>query len=614
MKNIIAYNIIIVFLISGFTLGIVFFYSIKDDGTENETSYIKSELIKETLKSTATLFGYNKRILSSSDYYIDPQAYLKIVREVSLFIKGTNLEYIKSYIKVGERFILTATSSTDAQFRAKSYSDYAEENIEDTRILSNIYDNHTTEEIFEGDILALQVTIKKYQYFIISKINRDKIHKVFENNYETFFIILVLMILVLIILLVILSFIHKEIVAIDKTLEDFFDYMLRDKNIEEVHYIQKISKNQLGILSKNINYNLKEIISHIHDKRVNTSLNNTLILELVQVLSPKLDDLRVQNIQGHTNHQDLHTLKTAVNALLINTDTTLTQMNDTIQEYLHKKYIPSLDSTHHQAKVLELFQNINQLGQNHSSHLVETIEHLITISTHGKYVDSHIENTTSTLHIILRSIKKIVHTLKADYKFAFEFDNSIKVIKQENVYVNNLLDNFGNKYEESITLIDDLKSGLFTNNTQLFISRIDEVIKDSSIRDNKAQKILIEQVRELTNKGVIEVSTQKVRGLLRLLLEELVKDIRYSLYLIETKVEKLSSASANKVSSLGHIENLSKDIRDMLLQDLKDIPRIQESASEQLNNTDDLMYEILEHHTFIGQEPLNKILLHKGEF
>ena len=613
MRNVIGYRIVTLFLMLSIASILVSIFYIRDEMREDRETYIKSELMEKTLKSTAIFLRYHEKIFSSNNYYIDPQAYLDIVREVSAFANGTDLEYIKSYIKFNGKFLLTATSASDEEFRAESYDRYGKESVNDIDILSQAYDIDGTQEIFIGDRSAIQLEINNHKYLILTKINRDKLDKSLDNNFSLLIIMVGVLFPILILLLFMLSRIHREIVAIDITLRDFFDYALRDKNIEDIRYIQRISGNQLGQLSTNINHNIKEIIEDIHSNRKREIFDNRVISELIIALNPTLDGSFVQKVDAHTDSENLNTLKEIVNSMMLNMDRALVDINHATTEYINQNYIPSITEENYKDKILSLVKNINQLGKNHSTYLLGTIEHLIEINGNAKFIETHIENSSYTLNDILISTKKIVHTLEGDYKFAFEFDNSIKVIKQENVYVNNLLDNFGSKYEASISLIDDLKSGLFDNDKKAFIHRIDEVIKDSSIRDSDAQKELIDKVRELTNNNIIEASTERVRGLLRLLLEELLKDIRYSLYLIEEKVEKLASDSSTRLSSFKSIENISKELRDMIVQDLENIQKIQDIASIQINKTNDIKYSIIEDNQFIGKKEISRLMLQKGE-
>ncbi len=633
MKNVIRYKIVTLFLLLSIAFGSLFYYYVQSEMKKDELmyqkeriaykkeelSYIKNELIKQILKFTAIFIKHHREVFESNGRFIDPQSYLGTTRDVSAFVKGTKLMYIKSYIKVDDKFLLTSTSATDKEFMAKSYGNYGDVTKSNIEILSQAYSLGGEKEIFMDDKLAIQLEVDGNSYVILSKIDREKIviakkKKMYKDSSMDYFVLLfIFMLVILYMLLSALAYIHKEIVAIDVTLKDFFEYMLKDKKIENIRYIEKISNDQLGVVSENINSNIKEIVANtLVDKR-DKALDNNIILELIDALEPTLVDSFDQEVKSNASNKNLNTLKNIVNSMIPRVDKALSDINRATEEYINKNYVPSLEKGDHGNTTLRLMDNINQLGKNSSTHLVEVVEHLIDINGHAKLIDSHIDNNIYTLNNILSSIKKVVHSLEGDYKFAFEFDNSIKVIKQENIYVNNLLDNFGDKYEASIALMDDLKRGIFDNDTELFKSRINDVIKDSSIRDNDAQKVLIDRVRDLTINNIVEASTEKVRGLLRLLLEELLKDIRYSLYLIENKVEKLSSDASLRLSSFETIVNISKEIREMVVQDLENIQKLQEVSSDQINKTDDVKYDIFDQNKFIGKKEIKKFLIHKGE-
>jgi len=619
MRNIISYKIITLFLILIFTFAYIFLSYMQDKIEEDkmrevksEKRLIKSKLMEHTLRSTTIFLKYHDKVFTHSEY-IDPQSYLSIVRDLSDFVDATDLEYIKSYIKVGDKFLLTATSATHEEFRAKGYETFSTQAKDNIDLLSKAYNAKSAKEIFLGRTSAIQLQLNNHKYIIVTKIKANTIEESYSQSYYSIAMLLAIFLPILVLLLWLLRYIHKEILAIDTTLKDFFNYMLGNKKIEEIRYIENISGDQLGKVSQHINDNIRKIINMRESRKKREQIDEKVVSALIVALEPTLDDSFAQEVTVSTDNKNLNTLKNIVNKMIPNIDTTLADINVATTAYLNKDYIPSLDEKNYKNRVLELVKSLNQLGRDHSTHLMYMIENLVEINSNTKFIETHIENSNYTLNDILDSTKKILHSLEGDYKFAFEFDNSIKVIKKENVYVNNLLDKFGNKYEKSIALIDDLKSGLFDNNEQEFIRRIDSVIKDSSIRDNDAQKILIDRVRALTSENLVEASTEKTRGLLRLLLEELLKDIRYSLYLIETKVEKLASDSSARLSSFKTVENISKDLRDMVMRDLENIHNIQEFTGNQINKTDDIKYEIIENSQFIGKKEISRLLLQKGE-
>ena len=578
---------------------------IKKDRERDES--IKISLIQSTL----LLFDYHKKIYRGNR--IDPQLYLEIVRETSSALKQTNFLSLKSYIKVDNKFIITASSTTKEEFRAKRYPKFGD-SIDKTilELLNRSYNSDNFETTQIEDKLAIKININSIKYIVVVNLkNIDISQKSIEPSISIEYILIIISLLTLILIVILSSSIIKQIKNIETSLHSFFDYLINSGDKKDIKYIDKLSSNELGILSKNINTSIKSVVSKIDNDNSNREKDNIFIKELIEIIKDNSNGAFDKKVTSKASNTQLNKLKDSINSEIDSMNRYFSTLNIALEKYLKNNYTDILVEDNYRGKSLDVIKNINKLVEIQSNILVDRLELSSVIVDTTKSIKFYVENNEYTLNELLSSLKDILSVLESDYKFVFAFDNSLKVIRKENIYVNNLLDTFANKYSDSIALITDINMGKFENNTDAFISRLNSVVKDSSVRDEEAQKKLISKVKDITSTGLTQNSNSKIQELLELLVDELIKDIRYSLFLIEDKVHKLSSNSSSRVSSFHNIKDISTNIKDTIQDELQKSNKLYDSLFYIINKTDDIRYKLLDDYEFRGKSKIKEVILSK---
>ena len=605
-------KIIILFIAINLLFALIFVFNnyineqkMQNRDIENE----KNEIIQVSLiKATLSLLDYHKKVLQGE--FIDPQSYLAIVREISSSIIGTKLLSLKSYIKIDNKFIITASSATKEEFKAQSYPQYGEI-ATNSKILSDSYSAKNFQDIYDGQNVAMSFNLKDIKYVVLATIKNKSMINEFTSLSTFLQILTLLSILAILLLSLLVNYIIKQIKDIDSTMKSFFIYLKENGDKDKIKYIQKTSLDELGILSKNINRGIKDVVSKIDNDNDNSARDDILLGEINEAIKPTCDGVFKQEIISKASNPKLNELKSGVNNQMKRVDLLLNNIDNSIKKYLDNDYRPSLKEDKYRDKALESIIDINKLGELNSLSLADRLELFSKISTNIKAIEFYIENNGYSLNNILSSLKEITNTLEGDYKFAFAFDNSLQVIRKENVYVNNLLDKFSKKYEDSISLITELNMGLFEDRVDEFISRLNSVVKDSSVRDEDTQKELIAKVKDITANKLTSTSTSKIRELLKLLIDELIKDIRYSLFLIEDKVYKLTSDSKSRVSSFSTIKDISNKTKNNIQEEIEKSNKLDKNLFYILSKTEDIKYELLDNYEFIGKSKVKEKLLLK---
>ena len=603
MKISIRYKIIAIFLLVNIIFVGILKLTIYENDLENKIIAQKqqdSERVHIMLvKYGLHLFEYHHNILKGK--YIDPQNYLAMVRDLSSYVKNSKFKSIKYYVKLNDSFLLTATSATKKQFKAKSYNNYKDKALVDFNLLSKVSKSKNFDKVKLDNKWAILIEDKDVKYIVVATLKDEYILEDSQLLNISFIsnIIVIFSIFTILLILFILNRIIKSIDNIDMSLDTFFAYVQGKISPLDIKYIDKISKDELGVLSTKINIEMKNSIIKLEDDKSNLELDNELIKEITDVISNSKDGIFDIEIKSTAHNPKLNILKDEINTLMSKMNFTLGELNRQIEDYLKKNYTTIIENNYKE-NVSNLISNSNLLGSEYSAHTLERIHYLMDIIKNIEIIESYLEHNVYLLEDTLHDMKKVLSLTSNDFKFSFQFENSLKVIKQENKYVNNLLDQFSTKYEDSILLIDELNRGVFDNDIKGLLKRFNEVVQDSSVRDEDVQKELISKIKDIVE--IDGVSKEKITNLLHLLSEELTKDIRYSLFLIEDKVSKLSGDSSSRVSSLGEIKDISDNLKEKFNDEVNKSSKIQKAILKLLNITNDKKYEIIEEYDFIGKD------------
>jgi len=578
----------------------------KNENQNLKISQHRNEVFQiDLIKMSLLLLEHHKKIFEGD--FIDNQSYLGVVRALSKAMKETKLISLRSYIKEGEQFILTATSATKKAFVGKRYAKYGKVLKSPEALLLKVYES-TDDRIFnEGDKIAMSLSFKGKKYLLLAKVpeampiqSLDKLTQILQ----------LLQVLIVVFSLFIVFFVYqitKHIFLIDKALNTFFDYILLEGNKKDVQYIAKVSKNELGRLSKNINDNMEKITEKIEKERADKHQDDNTILALVEAINLTHKGNFSQEVKLKASNSKLDTLRKSINKQMLTMDRWLRKEESILAKFLKNDYTQRIEEEGYENQTLAVITNTNKLSEEYSKDLAKRMELFALISQSTKELQAYIENNTYTLEDLLVVMKKVLKKLDGDYKFISGFDNILKVIQRENIYVNKLLDTFAHKYTQSIRLMTEFKNGVFKNEPHKLLDSLNELVQDSSVRDDEKQKELIAKIKEITSDTIVDNSQAKIETLLNLLIDEITKDIRYSLFLIEEKVYELSNTSISRVSSFSEIQESTNTLKEIILKEIKGSEKIETAIREILKASDDIRYSIEDDYRFIGKKDKNKL-------
>jgi len=556
MKKVIKYKIIIIFTLLDIILIFLFLL--------NQYNSVKREKIIETQNQISKIalnpnssFHHTQTEIINLGYIDDIQSYIGSIRELSKIVNILHISSIKSIQEINNILYVTTMSVTNKDFNAKNYPLFIKAYSQDNSYLKKILTENNMSTIVKDNNLIIPFKIKKKKYIIMATItNRD----IWNNLYMIFdsisWIILILLISFVIMASIFLHVvIENQLIAIYSSLKSFFEYLKDDiKDNKKLKYIQKVSSDELGTISKLINENIKEI--DIKSQTTNKEIikDKELIEEIIRVLNlTKVGDFSNKvNIEG--DNPKLNELKNIFNEMISNMNSILNKVNSAIYKYINSDFRDSIKEDKYKALLEELINNLNTLGQTFSQILVSKAKNIIKLYDNSINIDEFIKNNNIILENSLEKLNQISIEMENRSKLTLEIKHSIEVFKKENRYINNQLDTLGSQY---------------------------------SHLDKNDMKII----------------------------DDTIKDIRYSLYLFDKNIDKFSSYSSSleNISSTDSTKNTIDTLKNNLNNNLIKSKNIEENIKEILKLINDIKVKIIEDSDFIGKDKVKTYILYKWE-
>ena len=555
MKTTIKYKIIILFTLLDIILIFLFLLNQYNSVKREKFTEIESQMGKIALEQSSSFYNTQSEILKNG-YIDDIQDYVGAIRELSKIVNSLNITSIKTIQEINNVLYITARSVTNKEFKSESYPLVIEPYLGDSRnYIKDILMSSNMKITYKDDNLIIPLKIKKDKYIILATITNQDI---WRNLYMIFDSISWIIVILLISFVIMASiFLHvvieKQVLAIYYSLKKFFKYLKSDtKKSEELEYIKRISTDEFGQISKMINENIKEI-------DLNTQINNKkfikdkeLIEELIKILTLAKNGDFKGRVESSGDTSKLNQLKDIVNDMLYDMNMVINELNSVLNQYVNNNFTSFIRKDEFEAQTEELISNVNSIGQNISHSLVVRAENIIKLYENSKEIDDFIKDSSSSLDKNIDILNQISINLENNLKFGLEFNHSVEVLKKENKYINNQLDKFNIKYNH-------------------------------------------------IDKENIKIT------------DDTLKDIRYSLYLFDKNIDKISSYSSIKVPSPNSTQELLELLKEELNRVSLETKNIKEVIKDFIHLINDIKFEIIENNDFIGKNRIKTYILYKWE-
>ncbi len=567
-----------IFIFSILTIMGIFAYFTYTILKEKQNYRAEKELLSIGIEVQKIIFEYQFKKDN-----IDYQKYLNIVEKLSLLAKRKNLISIKSFIKKGNNFYLIATSATDRELLAKSYQKIL------TPLDKKIKFNDKSIIYKKGELI-----LKLGNNLILIKSNKSHFNFLSPTVIKIFLISFATFLFFIILLFLFFNNIRKRVNLIHNRLEKFFNHSKKE--------IKEDKGDEITSLSLMIDRNFEKIEEEKRKREEELKKDEKLLKEIMKKLTLCSRGNFKNRITSTTNNQNLKELKEVVDRLFININSILSDFILTLKAFNKNDYTLSIKEGEYQSQILEIIKNINLLSDNISSSIVERGNYMIRAYKSIKNIEDVISNNLISSTNLLKIIDEMDKYEKSNSDLSTHLLNSIKRLEEESRYLNSLLNNFGKEYRESLEFVADLFQQKIANIDELkyrFIS----IVQNTYIRDKASQEKLISKMENiLFSKDIKMVAKERIYDILRLLEEELLKDMRYSLHLFEENIEKIKKENLKIDNSINNLR-LLKRVKEKIIEEKKEIESVENSIFSIMNLINEIKYNI-NNQNFKGKEML----------
>ncbi len=567
-----------IFIFSILTIMGIFAYFTYTILKEKQNYRAEKELLSIGIEVQKIIFEYQFKKDN-----IDYQKYLNIVEKLSLLAKRKNLISIKSFIKKGNNFYLIATSATDRELLAKSYQKIL------TPLDRKIKFNNKSIIYKKGELI-----LKLGNNLILIKSNKSYFNFLSPTVIKIFLISFATFLFFIILLFLFFNNIRKRVNLIHNRLEKFFNHSKKE--------IKEDKGDEITSLSLMIDRNFEKIEEEKRKREEELKRDEKLLKEIIEKLTLCSRGNFKNRITSTTNNQNLKELKEIVDRLFINMDSILSDFILTLKAFNKNNYTLSIKEREYQSQILEIIKNINLLSDNISSSIVERGNYMIKAYKSIKNIEDVISNNLISSTNLLKIIDEMDKYKKSNSDLSTHLLNSIKRLEEENRYLNSLLNNFGKEYRESLEFVADLFQQKIANTEELkyrFIS----IVQNTYIRDKASQEKLIAKMENiLFSKDIKMIAKERIFDILRLLEEELLKDMRYSLHLFEENIQRMKKENVEIDSSSNDLKLLNR-IKEKIIEEKKEMESVENSIFSIMNLINEIKYNI-NNQNFKGKEML----------
>ena len=182
--------------------------------------------------------------------------------------------------------------------------------------------------------------------------------------------IFLLIILLTVSYFIIIKTVNTPLVTINKGLNDFFDYLNREKN--EVNLINIVSKDEFGQMANILNNNIEKTKKGIEEDK-------KLIEETISVLSEFEQGDLCQRLNMNVSNPALMELKQVLNKMANNLENNIDNVLHILEEYSHYNYLNKISTKDIKEHLLKLATGVNTLGNSITSMLVENKSNGLTL-------------------------------------------------------------------------------------------------------------------------------------------------------------------------------------------------------------------------------------------
>ena len=406
---------------------------------------------------------------------------------------------------------------------------------------------------------------------IEKRVNIMKQHAQEEIEDIIWQIILISLIAGILISLLIIYISKKTIIQpieeFQKGLLGFFAYLNKEKN--DVEEINIHTKDEIGMMSINVNKNIQKTKMLLEDEKVLISKTLVLLKEL------ELGNLS-ERIEVKTSNSSLNELTNLLNKMADNFEFNIDSVLKVLDEYTNYNYLNKIDTKNTKAHLKQLGSGLNSLGDSINEMLKHNKRIGLTLNSSSDTLLSNVEILNISSNSAAVSLEETAAALE---EITSTITNNNLSITQMSTYASSLTQstkNGQNLANKTMKSMDEINEQVISINTAITV--IDQIAFQTNILSlnaaveaatageaGKGFAVVAQEVRNLANRSA-EAAKE-------------IKELVNSANIKAAEGKTISQSMINGFSELN--ENISKTLN--LMDDISNSSKEQQSGIEQIN-------------------------------
>lgn len=341
--------------------------------------------------------------ISDSDYDIS-------MKKLSDFAQKDGLEYVYLMIKKDNKIYTVISSGTQEEIEKKEYDTFMTEYNASEGIQNGFIPNHE----------FLEETLDKYGHFyslLVSKQSKNgqiyllgaDIEASYVNSalnsllIETMALTLLILVIAVIFAYIVSNAIGNKINSTQKGILSFFDFISKKTNTVEHLDIKEMD--EFGVMAKVINENIDKIqIGLIADSEAVSQV----VAIANQIKSGKLDGI----IDVNPHNPQLIELSNVLNDMLKTLNLNINSVLNTLQSYSDYDFTKTTDKNNLEGSLGTLVENVNKLGHEITSMLIQNMHNGITLEDSSKQLLSNVTSLNKSSNQAAASLEETAAALE----------------------------------------------------------------------------------------------------------------------------------------------------------------------------------------------------------
>ena len=496
---------------------------------------------------------------------MDSNEYEVHLNNLSKFAKNIGLQYVYLMVKKDDKTYTVISSATDEELKNKEYDVFMTEYDASEAIVNGFKANHQ----------FVEETVDKYGHFytlVSSRVSKSgEIYLIgadidisFINSALNSLLIKTISITILILIIAVLfayfvsNTIGNKISSTQKGILNFFDFLSQKTNT--VNHLEIKEMDEFGIMAKIVNENIDKI-------QLDLIADSNTVSQFVTISN----QIKAGNLNGkidsNPNNSQLLELRNVFNDMLLILNSNVNSVLITLDSYAKYDFTKTTNSSNLQGELGFLVENVNKLGKEITSMLIENMKNGLTLenssnvllknvnilNTSSNEAAASLEETAAALEEVTSNIRATTQNISEMANLANDVTLSAKNGEKLAYQTTGAMEDINNQVNainEAISIIDQIA---FQTNILSLNAAVEAATAGEA---GKGFAVVAAEVRNLANRSA--QAAQEIKKLVENAKEKANQGKDIATVMI-TGYEKLNENIIQTINLISDVRNGSKE-------------------------------------------------------